>query len=72
MDYLGQTLLYLESLDYPALILEFDEYQVAATMGVTIKLCEVNGFSPRMCAIIIWSMTMNYQILPLVASATKH
>lgn len=63
IDYTNTVMELLETFDYPDLIFGFDETDVARSMSGVIARNYVGGISPMMCAIMIWSLTMNYQIL---------
>ncbi len=71
-NYVENVTNYLEYLEYPDMIQEFSPDCIADSMSKTMIVCYQNQVSSRLCAIIIWSMTMNYQIIPLTKSAIKH
>lgn len=62
----------LESFDYPSMVVEFYPEDVARSICKTVDIFFRGGESFRICAITIWSLTLNYQIIPLVNSGTKH
>lgn len=71
-EYQDQVLKYLEYLEYPEYIRDFDYTQVARAISGSTRAFWTYGESYRMCAIIIFSLTMNYQILPSVQDQVKH
>lgn len=62
----------LESFNYPELVLEFDPEDVAKSVGKTMSKMYYLGVSRRFCAIIIWSITMNYHIISQTEGQVKH
>lgn len=58
----------LETFDYPEMVDMFAEENVAKSMSTVIVDSYRRGLSYRMCAVIIWSMTMNYQVM----QGTRH
>jgi hypothetical protein len=70
--YITQVLEYLETLDYPDMIQEFDEGDVALSMSGAMQSCYTRQMSYRMCALIIWSATLQYQIMPRTTNVVKH
>jgi len=70
--YCESVLDYLEFLGYDKLIAEFDELDVAQSMIESIGIFYAARFSYRMCALVIYGLTWQYQILPRLSNATKH
>jgi len=66
--YIDDVLNILETYDYPALVDGFRPDDIAKSVGNCCVFNYMNNISSRMCAIIVWSSTMNFQIL----SRTKH
>lgn len=62
----------LESFDYPEMVMGFDELAVATSMSKTTFTFYCAGESAMMCAICIWSFTLQHQVIPAAAQATKH
>lgn len=62
----------LESFHFFEIVDEFEPTQVAQSMSGTIIDFYLRRISYRMCAIVIYSLTMNYQILPKARGAVKH
>lgn len=72
-EYFDNVIKILESYHYPELVSGFKIEHVAKSLGNAIgKMYYDRTFSPRMAAIVIWSMTMNYQIIPHAAQQVKH
>lgn len=71
-EFFDKIFVILESYHYPELVAEFEPDQVAQSLGKIIALHFHMGVSPTYCAIVIWSLTMNYQVIPSAANATKH
>jgi hypothetical protein len=72
IGYIDKVIEYLEYLDYPAMISEFNPMDIARPMIGTIKIFYYGKHSYRMCALVIWSMTMNHQIMPYASEQVKH
>lgn len=71
-EYLTEVFEILESFDYPNMIISYEPRDVAHTLFATVHDSRLNGISPMMCAIIIWSLTWNMQIIPSVKGKVKH
>ena len=63
VTYNDKVMEYLEYLEYPYLVQEFDPAGVAASINGSNFLMWQAGASYRMAAIIVFAMTMNFQIL---------
>lgn len=61
----------MEKYNYPEMIMEFPVETIAKCISSTCRNMHKIGESHRMCAIIIWSMTMNYQVIPLANRLAK-
>jgi hypothetical protein len=72
IDYTEHVMEILETFDYPAMVVSYQEEGVARTMSETIAQCYEHELSPMMCAIIIWSLTMTMKIIPEAKASTKH
>lgn len=70
--YFEQVFEYLEYLGYDDMIQEFNARDVAQTIAATIHDARHNELSPIMCAIIIWSLTLNMQVIPSTHGKTIH
>lgn len=70
--YMEQVFLYLEELEYPALISGFEPEDVAHSTARTIQIMYNLGISVRMCALSIYGLTWELQILPLYSNSVKH
>lgn len=70
MKYLANVLNYLEYIGYHYLIEEFEPLPVALSMMKTVAACHIRELSFRECAIVIFSATMNEQILPITSKMT--
>ena len=64
VEYVERVMEVLDTFDYSNLVSGFEPLQVAMTLFETQKLCKSLLQSPEFCAVLIWSLTMNYQILP--------
>jgi hypothetical protein len=62
----------LESFDYQYMILGYNPEHVAGTLAPMMKMNYVLDVSPMMCAILIWSFTWNFQIMPTTEMMKKH
>lgn len=62
----------LESFQYPEMILDFCPHCIARSISGTVQVFYFAGESPMMCAIVIWSMTLNEQVIPATKHMTKH
>jgi len=71
-EYLEEVFRHLEYFEYPALVEEFEPEPVAKAIASTTGLSYILRVSARAAAIGVWSLTMNYQILPAAREATKH
>lgn len=71
-EYFDRVFDYLEYLEYPELVVEFNPTDVARSLARTIDASESIGLTYRMCALVIFSLTWNMQILPLIKESTKH
>lgn len=74
MDYTNVVLGILESWGYHEMIFVhgLSSQTQATRVAATIDLAESGNLSPRMAALLVWSMTMNMQIIPLMQGSTKH
>lgn len=72
LDYCFSIFRTLESFHYPDLIMEFDEDDVARSLASIIRISHSLNISPKLCAVCIWSLTMNEQVIPLARESTKH
>lgn len=54
----------LERMNYPELVLTFHSKDVSKSLAGAIIKSYLLGTSPIMTAIIIWSLTMNMQVIP--------
>lgn len=50
---------YMDYLGIPEMVVYYKEEDVAKTFGHVMSQCWSLGISPRMCAIIMWSFTMD-------------
>ena len=71
-EYIDKVFEVLESFDYPNLIVSYNEMDVAHTLSSTIWTCRLEGISPIMCAIIIWSLTLNLKVIPDARKLSIH
>lgn len=71
-EYIETVFEILETYDYPELIVYYNPIDVADTLARTMYTSRVNGISPRMCAIIIWSLTLNMKVIPDASRQTIH
>jgi hypothetical protein len=71
-EYQDEVLLILESFDYPNMVYGYRSSDVAYSMAGSIVVNYFMGISPMMCAIIIWSLTLNEQIMPDSKGMVKH
>ena len=62
-DYTDSVLRYLEYLGYPEYVVFFDERYVAAAIHGTVAEFYHNKMSFRLCALTIFSLTLNYQVM---------
>lgn len=62
----------LESFDYPEMVLGFCEHCIAKSLSGTVTAFYFAGESPMMCAIVIWSFTLQQQVIPAAEHMTKH
>lgn len=72
LEYQEEVFKYLEYINYPDLVIEFEPECVANSIAKAVILFHLTGESYRMCAIAIFSLTMNYQIIPLAKNSIKH
>jgi hypothetical protein len=72
LEYFDEVMRILESFDYPSLVCFYNPHQVASSIGYSVLSIWEHGESPMMCAVIIWSATMNYQIIPDMKASVKH
>lgn len=70
-QYTDEVLNYLEYLGYPEMVEYFDPECIARSLFPCIVMHHALDISVRICAIIIWSLTMEMQIIPSVAGMTK-
>lgn len=63
LEYLDEVMEILESFDYPDMVLYFAPEDVARSIALMCGIMKVSGQSPMMCAIIIWSLTLKYQLM---------
>lgn len=63
-EYVTEVEKILESFHYGELVQDFAPEDVAISIVLTMKDFYNDRQSTRKCAIIIWSCTMNYQIIP--------
>lgn len=54
----------LESFHYPEMVEFYEAECVAHTLAKTIQQCYTRDLSYRICAILIWSLTMTEKIIP--------
>jgi hypothetical protein len=64
VEYMDKVFEILESFDYPAMVIEFDENDIVNSLMACMRSFRTRNISPMKCAIIIWALTWNYQILP--------
>ena len=72
LEYTDKVHAELESLHYPEMVQEFSCQDVALSMGLSIISFYALGISYRMCALTIYGLTMEYQIMPQAARMVKH
>lgn len=70
--YRESVLDYLETFEYENLVVFYEADCVARTIGKTIQQCYAHDLSFRICAIIIWSLTMTEKIIPESKRAVKN
>ena len=70
-EYTDKVVEYLEYLGYPDYVADFKVEDVAYAMHATIKTHYTFSLSYRFCAIVIFSLTLNYQVIPYANSLTK-
>ena len=70
-EYSNKVLDYLEYLNYPDMVLDFEPLDVAISNGSCIAMNYRLGISYRMCALIIFSLTMECQVIPYANSLAK-
>lgn len=66
-EYLQKVFRYLEYLEYPELVQEFDTREVARALYQSIVLAHYSGISHRTCALGIYGATWTYQIVPIAS-----
>ncbi len=71
-DYMENVLQILESFHYDEMVIEYDARDVTVSITATIITNYFMGISPMMTAIIIWSLTLNLQIIPDTRDMVKH
>lgn len=71
-EYGDKVFEYLEYLDYPELVSMFEVKDVAKSLHGAMFEMWLRGESTRMAAIIIFSLTMNMQVIPTVKEMIKH
>lgn len=71
-EYYDKVFRTLETFGYDELVNGFKPEDVAKSMAGTINNCYDSELSPMMASIIIWSLTMNMQIIPHAARQVKH
>lgn len=71
-NYQEKVLGYLEHIGYPELVNDFDVEQVAYAIAGTARTFYHYGNSYRLCAIVIFSLTMKHQIINRAQGMTKH
>lgn len=71
-DYMERVFEILETFDYPSMVCSYCEFDVAKSIHGVIHTMYICNESAMMCAVLIWSLTWNMQILPDVAESTKH
>lgn len=71
-EYMEAVFIALEHLEYPPMVTEFAAKDVGESLAGGIVSGFKHELSPMMCAITIWSVTMNYQILPYARRSVKH
>ena len=71
-NYFNNVMSYCEELDYPSLVLMFEPEDVAKSMSRTMIICNLAGISVRMCALLIYGLTMTQQIIPYAQEQVKH
>jgi hypothetical protein len=72
VEYFDKVFDILDTFDYPNMIATYNEYDVANTISRTIHTSRLAGISPMMCAILVWSLTLNCQIMPSVKGKVIH
>ena len=63
---------YMEYLGIPELIVDFDMTDVAKSFNTVLIAGYIRNITVRMCAIIIYSLTMNYHVIPASKREVKH
>ncbi len=72
-EYGIQVVEYLEYIGYSDIVLDFEPMSVAMSMGYAIKDFYIGDLSYRMAALIIYGLTMEYQVIPYSKTFTvKH
>lgn len=71
-NYMESVLEILETFDYPALVVEYEARDVSVSIAGTVITNYIMGLSPMMTAIIIWSLTLQYQVIPDTKKMVKH
>lgn len=72
LEYYDKVFDYLEYLGYADYVTSFNPDDVAVTLAKSIWIFYTGGVSFRMCALINFGLTMEYQVLPSSASEHKH
>jgi len=71
-DYMENVLQILESFHYDEMVIEYEPRDVSRSIAGTVAANYLMGISPMMTAIIIWSLTLNLQIIPDTRGMVKH
>lgn len=72
LEYTEEVLEYLEHIGYPYLTAHLDADKVSLAMAQTVaSFYLTSAASPRLCAIVIWSLTMNYG-MPVQSNEVIH
>lgn len=72
LAYIDEVYDYLEYLGYPEYIEEFKEEDVAHSLYNAMQAFYRHNQSYRMCAIGIFALTMEYQIIPSMKGKIMH
>ncbi len=68
LEYNERVLRYLEYLEYPDLVLDFDPDDVGRAIGRTVRTFYEMGISFRMCALTIYGLTWAQQITQITGT----
>lgn len=71
-NYHDEVFAYLEYIGYPDYVLQYDPESIAKSVSASIHNFWSYGVSPRMAAISIFGLTMEFQVMCGVKDSTKH